>query len=398
MTIATKRGLGKITLQPDCLKWARQRVNLSPAEIARKIGVKEETVLAWEQTGEITLVQAEKLAHVTYTPFGYLLLPQPPVEKLPVQDFRTFGSSGMPRVSPDLIDTLNEALRRQDWYREYLIENGIQPLAFVGSIQTSDPVDRAAGQIRSIISWDAELRSRSSNWEVALEEQVDAVESAGILVMQNSVVGQNSHRPLQVSEFRGFALCDNYAPLVFLNSRDSKAARMFTLAHEVVHIWLGESGVSNLNQTLPLTGSVVVEQYCNAAAAELLVPQVEIEAQWSHVRLQTDPVKDLARYFKVSSLVILRRLRDARILSDEEFRRQYSDELSVIAQHTVDRKSAGGNYYHTLRSRLGKRFTSALVESTLEGATQFREAYELLGVRNTDTFKNFAQLVTGAAS
>src|SRR5687768_10037681 len=108
MTIATKQSLGKTTMQPDCLKWARERVSLSPAEIAKKIGVKEATVLAWEQTGEITLVQAEKLAHVTHTPFGYLLLPQPPVEKLPVQDFRTVGSAGVPRVSPDLLDTLNE--------------------------------------------------------------------------------------------------------------------------------------------------------------------------------------------------------------------------------------------------------------------------------------------------
>jgi Zn-dependent peptidase ImmA (M78 family) len=214
--------------------------------------------------------------------------------------------------------------------------------------------------------------------------------------MQNSVVGQNNSRPLQVSEFRGFALCDKFAPLVFLNSRDSKAARMFTLAHEVVHIWAGESGVSNLSQTFAPPSSVSLERFCNAVAAELLVPEVEIRAQWERVRLQPEPIKRLYRHFKVSSLVILRRLRDAEIIGDEEFQRMYSDELTEIAKMSVEKGEGGGNYYSTLRSRLGKRFTSALVQSTLEGATQFREASGLLGLKSTKTFDAFARIITEA--
>ncbi len=380
--------------QPEVLKWARERYGLSTSDLARKVGVKEEKVVAWEQSGDITLSQAERVAEATYVPFGYLFLPTPPVENLPVQDFRTVGSTRVKRASPNLLDTINDALRRQDWYRDYLIANSEEPLPFVGSLKVSQDIVGAASEIRIVIKWDAGLRSRISATEDALNQQIDAVEEAGILVMQSGIVGQNTTRKLDVGEFRGFALSDEYAPLIFLNGRDSKAARMFTLAHEIVHIWLGVSGISNLSQTLPASNSAQTEKFCNEVAAELLVPQTELETQWTQVQSQPDAVKRLSRHFKVSTLVILRRLKDKGHLSSEDFNRMYSDELTVINQKS--KSGGGGDFYNLLRARLGKRFASALVESTQEGATQFRDAFSLMGVRSTKTFDAFAQMVNGA--
>lgn len=383
----------KTKLQPDCLQWARQRAGLSTSDLAHKLGVKEDRVLDWEQSGELTLSQAERLASATYTPLGYLFLPKPPVEKLPVSDFRTVGTSGISQPSPALLDVVNEALRRQDWYRDYLRSNGGEALEFVGSLDLKSDTVRAADSIRTVVAWDARLRADSGTWERALSKQVDAVEDAGILVMRSGIVGNNTSRPLSVSEFRGFALSDAYAPLIFINGRDSRAAQMFTLAHELVHVWLGVSGISNLNQTY--SQDIDTERFCNAVAAELLVPLKELQTRWSVSEPPSNQIPLLVRYFKVSSLVVLRRLRDANFVTLEEFARLYTDEL---AQFKRSASAGGGNFYQTLRARLGKRFASALVESTLEGGTAYRDAFSLLGVANSEKMMKLAAFVGGASS
>ena len=379
----------RMTLQPDCLRWARQRASLSQPDLAKKLGVNEDRVAAWETSGEITFSLAEKLASATHTPLGFLYLPEPPTESLPVSDFRTVDATAISQPSPDLLDVINDALRKQDWYRDYLIGNGASPLPFVKSLSANSQPAEAAETIRASVDWNAGLRAKSTSWEAALAAQIDVVENAGVLVMRSGIVGSNTHRPLSVSEFRGFALSDEYAPLVFINAKDSKAAQIFTLAHELVHVWLGVSGVFNLNQTY--SPDVGAERFCNHVAAELLVPFAELKTQWGIVENYADRVQRLTRYFKVSSLVILRRLNDAEYITKSEFDRLYTDELTQFNQKRVS--SGGGDFYLTLRARLGKRFISAIVESTLEGETLYRDAYHLLGVKNTNNISKLAAMM-----
>lgn len=382
-----------VTLKPDCLQWARKRAGLDVADLAQKLGVTEEKVIAWEQSGELRFSLAEKLASATHTPLGYLFLPKPPTEKLPVSDFRTVGTKSLDAPTPELLDIVNDALRKQDWYRDYVIRLGGEELPFVKSLSTSSNTVEAADKIRAVIAWGADLRDAAASWEAALSQQVDAVEEAGILVMRSGIVGNNTHRPLSVSEFRGFALSDNYAPLVFINGKDSKAAQIFTLAHELVHIWLGVSGVSNLNQTY--SPKVSTEQFCNNVAAELLVPLAELKLQWEAVQEKPDRIKQLVKHFKVSSLVILRRLRDADYLTNDEFSRLYTDEITQF--HQTHSGSGGGDFYRTLRVRLGKRFASALISSTLEGTTPYRDAFQLLGVKNSENMQRLAFAIGATA-
>jgi transcriptional regulator with XRE-family HTH domain len=143
----------KATLKPSCLQWARERAGFNTSDIARKIGVKEDKVIQWEQSGEISLSHAEKLASVTHTPIGYLFLPVPPIEKLPVSDFRTVQTQDIARPSPDLLDIVNDALRRQDWYRDYLISSGGEPLPFVKSLTLSSNIISSADLIRATVNW-----------------------------------------------------------------------------------------------------------------------------------------------------------------------------------------------------------------------------------------------------
>ena len=378
----------EIALQKQVLRWARERAGLSEGALAKKVGTKPERVLEWEQTGHLKFVQAQKLAKATYTPFGYLYLASPPEERLPIPDFRTVGGLGVQRPSPNLIDVLDDAMQRQDWFRDYLTTHGEQPLPYVGSLSVATPVAEAAARVRQVLAFDVAARAEARTWEEALTLQIEDIESAGILVMRSGIVRSNTHRPLAVEEFRGFALSDPYAPLIFLNGRDALAAQMFTLAHELVHVWAGVSGVSNLANTY--SGDRAEERFCNQVAAELLVPEAELRRHWPEAHRQAQPVAWLLRQFKVSSLVMLRRLNDLALIDAEAFQRMYREEVERFREAAAAR-APGGDFYRTQRTRSGRRFARALIESTLEGRTHYRDALRLLGMSKLGTFNEFAR-------
>jgi len=187
----------QLILQPSCLQWARERAGFSINGLAQKLGIKEDKVVAWEQSGEITWSLAERLAHITHTPLGYLFLPDPPAEQLPITDFRTVETQAISHPSTDLSDTINDALRRQDWYRDYILSNGGEPLAFVGSLIISTDTIEAAKRIRDVVGWNATLWKELPSGDNPLSLHIGAVEEAGVLVMRSGIVGNNTRRPLK---------------------------------------------------------------------------------------------------------------------------------------------------------------------------------------------------------
>jgi len=195
------------------------------------------------------------------------------------------------------------------------------------------------------------------------------------------VVLNNNRRHLDPEEFRGFAMADELAPLVFINGADTKAAQMFTLAHELAHIWIGQSAVSDAQAAwLP---EHTVERWCNRVAAELLVPLKVLRAEYEEGAELQDEVARLARRFKVSTLVILRRIHDAGGLTREQLGQAYDAELERLCALP---KGSGGNFYLTQAARVSKRFARALVVSTLEGQTLHRDAFRMLGFSKLTTF------------
>lgn len=370
-----------ITLEPHVLKWARERAQLSTEELADKLRESVERVDAWEQSGELEYAQAKKLADKTHTPFGYLFLPEPLDESsLPIRDFRTVGMQQIPRPSLDLREAIYDAQELQAWYREYVVSSSGEPLAFVGSLKISDSVFSAAARIRNSINW---TNVRTSSVENSLIDYVNAVRATHVLVIRVKFVRHNNNRRLKTEEFRGFSLADSYAPLIFINDNDAKAAQIFTLMHELVHIWLGETGVSNLTQTL--SSSNEVERFCNKVAAEILVPLDEIKRVWRNSDDRLDGIRQAARYFRVSNLVMARRIYDAGYLDYPEFQALY-DELEQSGK-TVNKKEddRGGGFVNPSRSRFGEQLLRALVGSVYAGKTPYREAMQLLGVSKPKT-------------
>lgn len=368
----------RVQVRPELIQWACDRAGYGAAALSKRFPKLE----AWQRgEAEPTLKQLETFALATHTPFGYFFLAEPPEEQVPIQDFRTIGNELIEQPTPNLLDTIYVCQQRQEWYREYCRMTGEQPLPFIGSVSRTDDVVATAERIRSALGFSIEERRQIGTWTEALRRFIEQADSLGILVMVNGVVGSNNRRKLDPAEFRGFALSDPLAPLVFINGADTKAAQMFTLAHELVHLWLAETGLSDVGPVT--TPSHDVEIWCNGVAAELLVPLTALRREYQpHANLQEE-VHRLARAFKVSTLVILRRIHDAGGLTREQLWAEYEAELSRLRQIA---RSSGGDFYLTTAARVGKRFARAVVSAALEGRSSFTEAFRLLGFKKMSTF------------
>lgn len=385
-----------VTVEPALLAWARRRSGRDDAALAKKFPRLHEQ---WEGTGQLTLKQLEDFARYTHTPIGFLFLPEPPPEALPIPDFRTLDDASVSHPSPDLLDTIYTCQRRQDWYLEQAAEDGQEPLSWVGSLSAAIAPVTAAGAIRAVVDT-ASANRRTLTMEAAFSQLTRNVEDAGVLVMTSGIVGANTHRPLSINEFRGFSLVDPIAPLIFINGVDTRAGANFTLLHELAHLFLGESGVDNPHPGLA-TEAQGVEQWCNAVAAELLVPRRQLVDDYRRAAADeaslVPELERLARIYKSSTLVVLSRLRDAGLISWERYRTEWQPEyerVKVLAEDARRRRredSSGGNPYNTLPIRNSRRFSVALVTSAINGETTYLEAARLLDIRSMPTLDRFAR-------
>jgi Zn-dependent peptidase ImmA (M78 family) len=365
------------------LRWAEVRSRVSAEDLRSRFPDLE----AWKEGAKVpTLKQIEKFASATDTPVGFLFLAEPPEEVLPLPDFRTIGDIEVGHASPDLLETVYLCQQRQEWYRDFARLHQEPSVPFVGTLTTGTGVVGAASTMRSTLSF--EPADRGTSWSEAFRLLIEAAERQGVLVMVNGVVGSNTHRKLDPAEFRGFALADNLAPLIFVNGADTTAAKIFTLAHELAHVWLGQSAVSDADGAASLGNEA--ERWCNEAAAEFLVPVEALRGLVVDPEGLTDDLDRLAREYKVSTLVVLRRIFDAGYLSPAQFRTAYTQERARVLAVMADGGAGGGNFYNTQPVRVSNRFARALIESTLEGQTLHRDAFQMLGFKKHATFNELA--------
>jgi len=370
-------------IKPELLQWACRRGQVDPGKLRKRFPKYDD----WKSgKREPTLRQVKDFAKFTHVPVGALFLSNPMKETLPIKDLRTIGDKHISDPSANLLDTVYLCQRRQNWYRRFALSEGEDSLSFVGSATVKNDIESTAKEIQTTLNFDLQTRQNLSNWSDVFRHFVDQADIAGLLVMISGSVGNNPNRKLDPKEFRGFALADDYAPLVFINGADTKAAQIFTLAHELAHIWLGESSLSN---TAPdLFPSHIIEKWCNQVASELLVPSESLHEIFRTQPDISDEIQRLARQYKVSSLVILRRLLDIGKIQHKIFVEQYKH---LLGQLKTKAKGKGGNFHATLKNRVGHRFGSALVASTLSGETPYTHALRYLGIRKISTLDTFAK-------
>ena len=375
--------VNRVPVRSEMLRWARERAGLEAHELARRLpGLPD-----WERgEKQPTLKQLEVFAKVTHVPFGYLFLPAPPEERMPIPDFRTIHGE-VRRPSPDLIDTIHAMQRRSAWLREDRIECEAAPVDVVGSARLTDDPEAVGREMRRIVGIGDGWASGMRTWMDAVGELRTAIDGIGVMAVINGVVGNNTYRKLDVEEFRGFSLCDEYAPLIFVNGADAKSAQMFTLAHELAHVWLGQpgEGLSGFENISP--GGTAVETFCDRAAAEFLLPARELKARWTDVKRDPEPFKSVARQFKVSPIVAGRRAKDLRLVDRESFFAFYRDYTGEERRQAAG--PGGGDFYNNQNTRVGQGFATDVIRAALEGRLSFREAYGLTGLRG-GTFQKYA--------
>ena len=372
----------RVPVRPAMLRWALDRSGM------RSDSKRFEQFSRWaDGDGQPTFRQLEEFAHAVHAPLGYLFLPEPPVEDVPIPDFRTIGDVPVVGPSPDLLDTIHAAQRRQDWYRDYAVDRHLDRINFVGSLTVDAAAVSSATTVRELLGFSVETRRKFRSSDDALRRLIDAAENLGVLVMVSGIVGGNTHRILDPEEFRGFALSDPWAPLVFINGADTKAAQIFTLVHELAHLWLGESALSDAAMTS--TSQNEHERWANQVAAEVLVPLQSLLQEYEG-RPTEQEVRRLSLLYRVSTLVILRRFFDARFLDWDVYRERYDAEHARILAVLASRGGSGGNYYNTQPLRISQAFARAVIVDAMEGRTLYRDAFSLLGAAKQSTFEGMA--------
>lgn len=327
--------------------------------------------------GFITPTQAKKLAKMADIPFGFLFLDKPPQLQSPVlPDFRT-TQDAVP-LSRNFFDTLADIQTKVDWYREYLANIGALPeyLPFVGKfpLQDNPSVEAVIADMRSTlkVSNAAEWRNKGGNSSY-FSHLYKQLESVGILVFNNGVVKNNNNRPLDVHEFRGFAIADKQVPVIFVNNADAKSAQLFTLLHEATHIWIGESAISNPSPK----EEQQAERFCNRVAAEFLVPGEMLQHEWGKNH-EADRLDKLASYFCVSKQVIAIKAVQLGLMSPSGWLELREAELRDKRENS----GGGGNFYRVLPARNSKRLTDAVVCAAMNNQLLLRDAGHLLNIQS----------------
>ncbi|MDR2791007.1 MAG: ImmA/IrrE family metallo-endopeptidase [Campylobacteraceae bacterium] len=374
--------MSEALINKHILQWAIDRAGIGTDDLSKKYAKIEEWVNGDKKP---TFNQAQDLAKILQIPFGYLYLKNPPEEKLPIPDLRTFVNTRH-QISPTFITLLNDISRKQAWYKEYAIMNEHLKIDCIGKFNIDDDFKQVAQDIANKINFSTISRNRNN----ILKDSIERVEDIGILVMKNSVLGSNTHKKLDMNEFRGFAMYDEYAPLIFINAGDSKNAQLFTLFHELTHLWINESGISgsSLNN---IENMHKTELFCNKVAAEILMPEDDFKTEFSSGTNIDETINNLENHFCVSKFAIINKIYNLGLIEkniyDELYSKAKNDYINFMNNNANEKQNGGGNPYFTMRTRVGKRFSNAVFYSTMEGVTLHRDAGYLLDINPAKIYK-----------
>jgi Zn-dependent peptidase ImmA (M78 family) len=362
----------KIAVKKELYVWAINESQISIDEIRDRF----KDVDDWINNDAMpTFKQLEKFANYLKIPFGYLFLDEPPKTDIIEGEFRTIGNK-VPTISKNLKDTIYLMSRKKDWLSDYRKENGWDIV--VGnsnnefkSMSYMDSVE----YIKRFIKLDEHWYNDCKDSRAGFEYLRDKIENSGIVVMQNGIVGANTHRKLDVKEFRGFMLYDSYAPLIFINSNDSQNGKIFTLIHELTHVLIGEDDIF-IDEKNHLDNAM--ERKVNRIVAEILLPTDHINKNWKSDFNAVDQIEALSKRFKVSRIAVAIKLRQMNLISHETVA-----QIREMTDEDVESKSkgTGGDYWRSYHSRYSKSFLEAVVQGAEAGDISYRYAFNLMDVK-----------------
>lgn len=374
---------------PQVIAWALERSGIDAEDFDRSMP-RLAPWLRGEDDRRPTFNQVQVLAQRTQIPLGYLFLSDPPTLDLPIPDFRQgYSATSQQEPSTDLLAVIHQSMRRQDWYRDYAETMGLPTMPEVGRGKAMTPA-QAAADMRERLSFSVERRSAGS--ERNRKHLLRVFEQLGGLSVATSMVGNNTSRLLDPEEFRGFTLVDAVAPLIFVNTRQTLNGQLFTIAHEVAHVWSSTTGVSREEPFEPEEQGEV-EKWCNAVASEFLVPGDDLPERFVSVRGLdlVEQLEALAKVYRCGTLVILQALRRHGLRRFADFGATYEEEASRVEALALSQEPGGGTFWNSQPFRIGDRFGRAVVRDTLAGNTSAGEAIRLTGLGSLSNLQRYSR-------
>jgi len=367
----------RIDINRNIIEWAITRAGYEIHEYLMSNPIVKEWL---DNSKKPTVKQLENFSKNVHVPFGYMFLNEPPQEELKIPFFRT-GKGITNQVSLNVYHAVQIVQKRQAWLTDYLINEGYDKLDFVGRMNIDSPVNEIVLDIRKTLSLQLNWASKHNNWERALEHLTLQIEEAGIIMNFSGVVGNNNRRKITVEECRGFVIVNEFAPFMFINSADAKAAQMFTIIHELAHVWVGQSAGFDFTNMLPANDPI--EILCDNVAAEFLVPKDYLISIWNEEK----NFKKLNRIFKVSPIVVARRALDLGLISKSRFFSFYNSYINEF-KNKKKQQGGGGNFYATAKKRISLRFASYINNAVNENKLLYTDAFKLTGLKG-GTYTNF---------
>jgi len=385
---------------PSVMKWAREQAGFDIPTAAQRLGRSEADIYAWEDElamARPSLAQARKAAEVYRRALAVFYLPEPPKGCQVIRDFRHLPDVSLRAFSPELMQLVHLLEYRQEWMRGWRIEEGEKKIDFIGSFTINMAPEKVATGIKEKLGIDYKKHFRCRNREDTLLLWIRYVEALGINICRQSDVA--------CEEVRGFVLTDEYAPFIYLNGSDAKVAQLFTLIHELVHLWLNMPGISNL-EGIGRSGKTEndrIEIFCNKVASLVLLDEKLFSEEWART-VKSDSlekrISNVAGRAKVSDEVVARRLLDKNVISVnkyEDLRRQFQERwLQFKKDEKIRRKDSSGFPSPHLMTVLGngRLFTTAVLHSYSGGFLPTTIAASLLNAK----VHNFQKLAAYAGS
>lgn len=388
----------KALITPKVLKWARETSKISIEDAAKKVPCPVNTLKEWESGNlQPTFKQAEKLAETYKRPLAVLFLPDIPSDFQVLQDFRKRDSA---EISTALIFMIREIQQKQNWLKTFLVENDHPKLDFVGKFTLDDSPETVASFIRNVL----EIDSIDLGFENPFKEWIKRVEAKRIFVSMSS----NFHSRLKISsdDYKGFAISDSFAPFVFINSDEWESVQLFTLVHELAHLFINVSGISN-DINIDFRESNIseynpVEVFCNKVAASALMPSDIFKAVWEKQNPSShNDLINVAKIFGVSTLSVLYRAHNVgfinhptfeswKVIMDKEYTEFNTNYLENVLKKREGKKG-GPNYYLLLSKRNGIEFSRVVLDSFRSGSIRGVELSNLLNlkVNKIPNYENF---------
>lgn len=378
--------MAKAFITKDVLRWARESAKMSIEVAASKVPCDPEKLDEWETSSSNnfpTIKQAEKLAKIYRRPLAVFYLPSIPKDFQILRDFR---SRNKDEFSTALIFMMREIQEKQDWLKTAFIENSEAQLEFVGRFSNGDSPDEVAQNIRDVLNINT-----SESETNPLKYWIEKAESHRIFISMSSYF--HTRMKLDINEVKGFAIADKYAPFIFINSEDWNNAQLFTLVHELVHIWINESGVSNETEInfRNNTGIDPIEKFCNEVTANVLLPDQEFKLHFRTItNLTLKNVSAISKKFGVSNITLLIRAFNLNLIDTKKFNLLYSEaekqfleyEKWVQRKEELQKEKEGGpNYYLLQTRRNSKAFSNIVLDNYKGGFISGIEASHLLNIK-----------------